>query len=95
MTDVCSSLLLIVHLSRCFLLFQLCNIRSELVAEQDQSRQAHLTAMNNLNEEKHRTINELQMRLQDLTTDRQRMDSNNKQNMLEQRLQLEKEHLVR
>ena len=39
-------------------------------------------------------MNEFQMRIQDLTTQIQRLESKNQQDLLEQKLQLEKEHIV-
>ena len=50
--------------------------------------------LQNANEDKRRTINEFQMRIQDLTTQIQRLEAKNQQDLLEQKLQLEKEHIV-
>ena len=41
-----------------------------------------------------RTANEFQMRIQDLTTQIQRLEAKNQEETLEQKLQLEKEHIV-
>ena len=49
--------------------------------------------MQNVNEDKSRTINEFQMRIQDLTTQIQRMKGSMKEELLEQKLKLEKEYL--
>jgi hypothetical protein len=51
-------------------------------------------ALQNANEDKRRTVNEFQMRIQDLTTQIQRLEAKNQEGILEQKLQLEKEHLV-
>ena len=51
-------------------------------------------ALQNANEDKRRTINEFQMRIQDLTTQIQRLEAKNQEDILEQKLQLEKEHIV-
>jgi hypothetical protein len=50
--------------------------------------------LQNANEDKRRTINEFQMRIQDLTTQIQRLEAKNQEGLLEQKLQLEKEYLV-
>jgi hypothetical protein len=51
-------------------------------------------ALQNANEDKRRTVNEFQMRIQDLTTQIQRLEAKNQEAILEQKLQLEKEHIV-
>jgi hypothetical protein len=51
-------------------------------------------ALQNANEDKRRTINEFQMRIQDLTTQIQRLEAKNQEDILERKLQLEKEHIV-
>jgi hypothetical protein len=51
-------------------------------------------ALQNANEDKRRTANEFQMRIQDLNTQIKRLESKNQEDILEQKLLLEKEHIV-
>jgi hypothetical protein len=77
-----------------FYLLQIQQIKNEIISEQQKSKEESLLALQNANEDKRRTINEYQMRIQDLTTQLQRLEAKGKENTLEQKLQLEKEHLV-
>ncbi|UJR27264.1 hypothetical protein I4U23_008559 [Adineta vaga] len=72
---------------------QIQQIKNEILTEQQKSKEDALIALQNVNEDKRRTINEFQMRIQDLTTQLQRLESKNKEDSLEQKLQFEKEHL--
>lgn len=69
-------------------------MKNQLLLEQQKSKEESLMALQNANEDKRRTINEFQMRIQDLTTQIQRLESKNQEVILEQKLQLEKEHIV-
>lgn len=68
-------------------------MKNQLLAEQQKSKEESLMALQNANEDKRRTINEFQMRIQDLTTQLQRLEAKNQEDILEQKLQLEKDHL--
>ena len=69
-------------------------MKNQLIAEQQKSREESLLALQNVNEDKRRTINEFQMRIQDLTTQIQRLEAKHQEDILQQKLQLEKEHIV-
>ena len=70
-------------------------LQNQLVVEQQKSKEESLMALQNANEDKRRTVNEFQMRIQDLTTQIQRLEGKNQEEILEQKLQLEKEHIVK
>ncbi|CAF1267907.1 unnamed protein product, partial [Adineta ricciae] len=72
---------------------QIYQMKNEVLTEQQKSKEDALVALQNANEDKRRTINEFQMRIQDLTTQIQRLEAKAKEDSLEQKLQLEKEHL--
>ncbi|CAF2907696.1 unnamed protein product [Rotaria sp. Silwood2] len=72
---------------------QLQQIQSQLLNQQQKSKEESLVALQNANEDKRRTINEFQMRIQDLTTQLQRLEGKNQEDLLQQKLQLEKEHI--
>ncbi len=65
-----------------------------MINEQQKSKEESLIALQNANEDKRRTINEFQMRIQDLTTQIQRLEAKGQEDSLQQKLQLEKEHIV-
>jgi hypothetical protein len=65
-----------------------------MINEQQKSKDESLLALQNANEDKRRTINEFQMRIQDLTTQIQRLEAKGQEDSLQQKLQLEKEHIV-
>ena len=69
-------------------------IEGRLINEQEKSKEDSLSVLQNANEEKRRTINEFQMRIQDLTTQIQRLEGQGQEIMLQQKLQLEKDHIV-
>jgi predicted nucleic acid-binding Zn-ribbon protein len=69
-------------------------MKSEILGEQQKSKEESLMALQNANEDKRRTMNEFQMRIQDLTTQIQRLESKTQEELLEQKLRLEKEHVV-
>ena len=70
-------------------------MKNEVLTEQQKSKEDALAALQNANEDKRRAINEFQMRIQDLTTQIQLLEAKAKEDSLEQKLQLEKEHLVK
>ena len=70
-------------------------MQRQLLVEHEKSKEEGLSALQNANEDKRRTINEFQMRIQDLTTQLKRLEVKVQEDLLEQKLQLEKEHLVR
>ncbi|CAF1625285.1 unnamed protein product, partial [Rotaria sp. Silwood1] len=72
---------------------QLQQIQSQLLNQQQKSKEESLLALQNANEDKRRTINEFQMRIQDLTTQIQRLEGKTQEDLLQQKLQLEKEHI--
>lgn len=69
-------------------------MQNELLTVQQKSKEESLLALQNANEDKRRSMNEFQMRIQDLTTQLQRLEAKNKEELLQQKLQLEKEHVV-
>ena len=69
-------------------------MRNQLEKEQQKSKEEGLLALQNANEDKRRTVNEFQMRIQDLNNQIQRLESKYQEEILGQKLQLEKEHLV-
>lgn len=69
-------------------------MKNDILTAQQKTKEEGLLALQNANEEKRRTINEYQMRIQDLTMQIQRLEGKGKEDALEQKLQLEKEHLV-
>ncbi|CAF5183588.1 unnamed protein product, partial [Rotaria magnacalcarata] len=68
-------------------------VQSQLATIQQKSKEESLMALHNANEDKRRTINEFQMRIQDLTTQIQRLEGKNQEDLLQQKLQLGKEHI--
>lgn len=69
-------------------------MKKQLLLEQQKSKEEGLMALQNANEDKRRTVNEFQMRIQDLTSQLQRLEAKNQEEILAQKLQSEKEHLV-
>ena len=69
-------------------------LRQQLHQEQQKSKEESLLALQNANEDKRRTVNEFQMRIQDLNNQIQRLEGKYQEEILEQKLHLEKEHLV-
>lgn len=69
-------------------------LKQQLQQEQQKSKEEGLLALQNANEDKRRTVNEFQMRIQDLNNQIQRLESKYQEEILEQKLHLGKEHLV-
>ena len=69
-------------------------MKKQLLIEQEKSKEESLAVLQNANEDKRRSMNEYQMKIQDLTTQIQRLQGKIQEDLLTQKLHLEKEHIV-
>lgn len=76
-------------------LFELNESEEKVRNENQKSKEESLAALQNANEDKKRTINEFQMKIQDLNREIQRIETKSKEDFVSLKLTLEKENLVK